>query len=222
MNKQKKANIICIIIAIVIIIAGAIFGYIKGFNIELMYSNRQEIVLTHNATLDINKVKEIASSVLENKKVKVQKVGRFENSVQIISTEISDEEKQNIINKVNEEFGSNISNDDVEKVSIANTRIRDIIKPYIIPGVATFIIILLYFIIIYNKIGIKAIILKGVFIPIVVELVYFALIAITRLPFGRITSSIALGLYIVSIIILTICFQQEKEKLLKNNQKEND
>ena len=97
MNKQKKANIICIIIAIVIIIAGAIFGYIKGFNIELMYSNRQEIVLTHNATLDINKVKEIASSVLENKKVKVQKVGRFENSVQIISTEISDEEKQNII-----------------------------------------------------------------------------------------------------------------------------
>ena len=152
--EQKKAKILCIIIAI-IIIAGAIVTGVKGFNIELIYSNRQEIIITNNTGLNIDEIKEIAESVLENKKVKVQKNQKFENSAIIISKEISEEEKENIVNKVNEKYSADISKDDVNIINVANTRIRDILKPYILPGIITFVIIVLYFLIVYNKIGIN-------------------------------------------------------------------
>ena len=219
--EQKKAKILCIIIAI-IIIAGAIVIGVKGFNIELIYSNRQEIVITNNTGLNINEIKEIAESVLENKKVKVQKNQKFENSAIIISEEISEEEKENIVNKVNEKYSADISKDDVNIINVANTRIRDILKPYILPGIITFVIILLYFLIVYNKIGIKKVLLTGIFTPIIVELLYYSIIAITRIPFGRITNSIAIGLYIASIGAITVLFQNEKEKLVENEEKEND
>ena len=219
--EQKKAKILCIIIAI-IIIAGAIVTGVKGFNIELIYSNRQEIIITDNTGLNIDEIKEIAESVLENKKVKVQKNQKFENSVVIVSKEISEEEKENIVNKVNEKYSADISNDDVNIINVANTRIRDILKPYILPGIVTFVIILLYFLIVYNKIGIKKVLLTGIFTPIIVELLYYSIIAITRIPFGRITNSIAIGLYIASIGAITVLFQNEKEKLVENEKKEND
>ena len=219
--EQKKAKILCIIIAI-IIIAGAIVIGVKGFNIELIYTNRQEIVITNNTGLNIDEIKEIAESVLENKKVKVQKNQKFENSAIIISKEISEEEKENIVNKVNEKYSADISKDDVNVINVANTRIRDILKPYILPGIITFIIIVLYFLIVYNKIGIKKVLLTGIFTPIIVELLYYSIIAITRIPFGRITNSIAIGLYIASIGAITVFFQNEKEKLVENEEKEND
>ncbi len=219
--EQKKAKILYIIIAIVIIV-GAIVTGIKGFNIELMYSNRQQIVVTNNTGFNIEEVKEIAKSVLEDKKAKVQKNEWFENSVIISSTEISDEEKENIVNKINEKYSSNILNEDVSVISIANTRIRDILKPYILPGIVTFSLVLLYFVIVYNKIGIKKVLLTGILTPIITELVFFAIVAITRIPFGRVTSSIAIGLYIVSIGVVTNFFQNEKEKLPKAKKNQND
>lgn len=219
--EQKKAKILCIIIAI-IIIAGAIVIGVKGFNIELIYTNRQEIVITNNTGLNIDEIKEIAESVLENKKVKVQKNQKFENSAIIISKEISEEEKENIVNKVNEKYSADISKDDVNIINVANTRIRDILKPYILPGIITFVIIVLYFLIVYNKIGIKKVLLTGIFTPIIVELLYYSIIGITRIPFGRITNSIAIGLYIASIGAITVLFQNEKEKLVENEEKEND
>ena len=148
---------------------------------------------------------------------------RFGNAVQIISESISDEEKQNLINKINEECGTDISNDDTKIVTVSNTRIRDILKPYILPSIITFVAVLLYFLIMYHKIGVSKVLLKGIFTPIITELVYYSLIAITRVEFGRITNAIAIGIYILAIGALTINFQKEKEKLPKNDdQKEND
>lgn len=222
MKEQKNANKIVYIIIAIIIIIGGIVCEAKGFNIELLYSSRQEIILSNATELDVSKIEEIAKSVLENKKVKVQKVERFGNAVEIISNEITNEEKENIINKVNEEYNSNISKDDIDIIKIPNTRIRDILKPYILPGIVTLVVVLLYFIIVYNKIGLSKVLLKGIFVPIITELTYYSIIAITRIPFGRITSSVAIGLYVISIGALAVCFQKEKEKLPKNEKKEND
>lgn len=220
---MKDTNkILCIIIAIIIII-GAIVCKTKGFNIELTYSNRDKINLSSNSELDSNKIEEIAKEILTDRKVKVQKLERFGNAVEVIAESISDEEKTNLINKINEECNSNISNDDTEITSISNTKIRDILKPYILPAVITFTAVLLYFIIMYHKLGLRTILLKGIFVPIISELVYYSLIAIARIPFGRITNSIAIGIYVVAIGALTVKFQNEKEKLPKNNdKKEND
>lgn len=218
-----KNTKIVLIIAAIIIIVGAIICKTKGFNIELAYANRERINVSSSQELDTIKIEEISKSILTDRKVKVQKLERFGNAVQIIADSISDEEKQNIVNKINEECGTDISNDDTKIVKISNTKIRDILKPYILPGVITFAAILLYFVIMYHKLGLKTVLLKGIFIPIIAELVYYSLIAITRIEFGRIANSIAIGIYVVAVGVLVIKFQNEKEKLPKNNdKKEND
>lgn len=222
MKEQENAKkIICIVVAIIIVI-GAIICAKKGFNIELMYSNRQEIMLSNSTEMDISKIEEISKSILGNKNVKVQELERFGNAVEIIATSISDEEKQNLINKINEECKTDISNDDIDIINIPNTRIRDILKPYILPSIITFVAVLLYFTIIYHKIGLRKVLVKGIFTPIITELLYYSIIAITRIPFGRISNSIAIGLYVVNIGILSIYFYNAKEMLQKNDKKEND
>ncbi len=223
MKEQKNTKKIVCLIAIIIIIIGAIICKTKGFNIELMYSNRQSLNISSSTELDVSKIEEISKEILTNRKVKVQKLERFGNALQITAETISNEEKENIINKINEELGSNISNDNATVETIANTKIRDILKPYILPAIVTFAAVLLYFLIVYNKIGLNKVLLNGIFVPIIVELVYYSLIAITRVEFGRITNSIAIGIYIITIGALAIKFQNAKEKLPKNeDKKEND
>ena len=48
--------------------------------------------------------------------------------MQITADSISEEEKKNVINKINEECGTDISNDDTTIVTVPNTKIRDILK----------------------------------------------------------------------------------------------
>ena len=222
MEEQKSTKKIIYCIMAVIIIIGAIVCYTKGFNVDLQYSSKQKIVISNNTVFDKTKVEEIAKEILKDRKVRVQEIGRFSNVVEIVSTQITDEEKNEIVNKINEQLGFEISNDDISVQSISNTRIRDILKPYIIPGLITFIFILVYFTIAYHKIGLKYVLLKSIIIPIAVELLYYAIIAITRIPFGVVTNAIAIGIYVGSIKCIGTLFYQKKELILKKEQKEND
>lgn len=217
-------NKLLYIILIIVIIVGVIVYKVKGFNKELNYSNRQEFEISAASTFDVSKVEEIVKSVITNRQIKVQKVERFENAIEITSAEISEEEKENIINKINEEYNENISNEDVKITSVTATRIIDILIPYIFPIIIAMVIVLVYFVILYNKIGITEVLTKGIILPILAELSYYAIIVITRIPFGRITNSIALGIFILTIGMLTICFQKQKEKLVidSKEEKEND
>ena len=142
MEEQKSAKKIIYCVMAIIIIIGAIVCYRKGFNVDLQYSSKQKMIISNNTVFDKTKVEEIAKEILKNRKVKVQEIGRFSNAVEIVSTQITDEEKSEIVNKINEQLGFNISNDNIAIQSIPNTRIRDVLKPYIIPGaIITFIFI---------------------------------------------------------------------------------
>lgn len=217
-------NKLLYLILIIVIIVGAIVYKVKGINKELNYSNRQEFEISAASTFDVSKVEEIVKSVITNRPIKVQKVERFENALEISSTEISEEEKENIINKINEEYNENISNENAKITSVTVTRLIDILMPYIVPATIAMVIVLLYFVILYNKIGITELLTKGIVLPILIELSYYALIVITRIPFGKITNSIAVVIFILTIGMLTICFQKQKEKIIidSKEEKEND
>ena len=207
-----KNKLLCIV-ALFIIIVGAIVYQFKGFNKELNYSNRQQFEISAASTFDVSKVENIAKEVLTNRKVKIQKVERFNNALEIISTEISEDEKQNIINKINEEYNETISNENISIISVSETRVHDILKPYIIPGIIALSILLLYYIIVYHKLGVKRVLVLGTFLPIMAELLYYKSIVIFRIEFGRITNSIAVGIYILTIVLLTVYFHNEKQEL---------
>ena len=217
-------NKLLYIVLIIVIIIGAIVYKAKGFNKELNYSNRQEFEISAASTFDVSKVESIAKEILSNRKVKVQKVERFDNALEIISTEISEEEKQNIINKVNEEYNENISNEGISIITITSTRVLDIFKPYVLTAIISLIMVMLYFLLLYNKIGIKKVLINGISIPILAELAYYSLIIIVRIPLGRVTNCVAVGIYLLTISALSICFQNEKEKMIikEENEKEND
>ena len=76
----------------------------------------------------------------------------------------------------------------------------------------------------YHKNGTKKVLIKSILIPIAAELLYYSIIAIFRIPFGRVTNGVAIGVYVLAIGYLAIIFQNEKEKLQikENNKKENE
>ncbi len=106
------------------------------------------------------------------------------------STIISEEEKESIVNKVNEALSLNKSNENIQIQNISEIRIKDIFKIYIIP----LIIITIMIVILYSmkKLGILKITLKTIVLLISAELTYFSFILITRLTLGRITLAIAI------------------------------
>lgn len=199
-NKNKKILIIALIG--IILIAGIAMIIIKGFNFELKYQDTQSIDLYLKREFNESEIKEITDEVLQGQPVIIQKVEVYDDMVEIISTSISEEQKQSIIDKVNEKFGTEWTSEDVEIVSTPHTRGRDIIKPYIIPFVLATAIVLVYLAIRYAKLGAVKVVFKAGFIIVIAEAVLASVIAITRFPIGRLTIPMALAVYLISLWLI--------------------
>lgn len=206
-NISKKTKILSIIIAI-IIIAGIIVIAIKGFNFDLKYEKSQKVELYLEQEFNISDIKTITDEVMPGKQVIIQKVEVFEDSVSIIASEITDEEKTNLITKINEKYGTELTADSTEIENIPHTRARDIIKPYVWPFAIATIIILVYMAVRYHKLGSVKIIAKTIGINLVAQATLISIIAITRIPFGRLTIPMVLAMYLLTMVGLTARFER--------------
>lgn len=214
---SKKAKILALLVAI-IIIAGVIVTLTIGLNFDLRYQETKKIQLYLEKDFEISDIKEITDEVLPNQNVMIQKVEVYEDSVSIISTDITEEQKINLINKINEKYGTELSADSTEITNIPHTRGRDIIRPYIVPFLIATAIILVYMAIRYRKLGMVKIILKTAFLLAVAQAVLLSVIAITRIPIGRVTIPLVLVVYVLSLLGTTSCFEK---KLANKKQEEN-
>ena len=220
-NIKKKKKIVLIIFA-VIMIAGLVVTVTVGFNFELKMQDTKKIELYLQKSFEISDIKNITNEVMPDEEVIIQKVEVFEDSVSIIAKDITEEQKQQLIEKVNEKYETEISADSVEIVTIPNTRGRDLIKPYIIPFAISTVLILAYIAIKYRKLGSSKVIIEvvlEVLILIVLAQVWlFDIIAITRYPIGRLTMPMAIAVYIFTLLAVTT----KLEKLLKDKKEENN
>ena len=214
-NISKKAKILSIIIAI-IIIAGIIVIATKGFNFDLKYEKSQKVELYIQQEFEINDIKAITDEVMPGKQVIIQKVEVFEDTVSITAKEITDEEKSDLITKINEKYGTELSADTTEIQNIPHTKGRDIIMPYIAPFAIATVIILAYMAVRYHKLGSIKIIAKTIGMNIVTQATLMSIIAITRIPFGRLTIPMVLAVYLLTMIGLTTKF--EKNLLSKKSE----
>ena len=212
---KNKTKIIAVIIAI-IIIAGIIVTLTVGLNFDLRYQEAKKVELYIAQEFEISDIKTITDEVLPNQKVIIQKVEVYEDSVSIISKDITDEQKTQLVEKINEKYGTELSADSIETVTIPHTRGRDIIKPYILPLIISTVIILVYMAIRYHKLGVIKVLLKTIFATVVVELILLSLIAICRIPVGRLTIPMVLTVYLLTLVGITTRF----EKQLKNKKGE--
>ncbi len=214
---NKKTKILAILIAM-IIIAGMIVTFTIGLNFDLRYQEAKSIQLYLEKDFQIGDIKQITDEVLPNQAVVIQKVEVFEDTVSILAKEMTEEQKSNLINKVNEKYGLELTTDSIQITNIPHTRGRDIVRPYIMPFAIATIIILVYMAIRYYKLGMIKTLLETVALLIVAQATLLSVMAIARIPIGRITIPLVLAVYVLSLIAITSYF----EKKLAEKRKEEE
>lgn len=212
---MKNKNIIIYVIICLIIIAGVAVWEAKGFRTEMQFTPRKEIELTNYTGIDVSDIEAIASETLGNTRFMVQRVETFGNAVVIVAKDITEEQRNNIVTKFNEKYGTELKSENIEIVSIPFTRIKDVIKRFIVPGIVSLVLFLTYFVIRYKNIGWKKVTIKTLLTPVVAELLLFSIISIIRVPFSRLAVSLGVGTYISIIIVLTIMFENQRNKIIK-------
>ena len=204
----KKQKIAMIILAI-IIIAGLAITFILGFNFDLRMQETKKIELYLENNFEIADIKNITNEVFPNQEVMIQKVEVYEDSVSITAKEITEEQKQNLINKINEKYGTELTADGTEIVTIPHTRGRDLLKPYVMTFSIATIIILAYMMIRYRKLGAIKTLLKVVFICVIAQATLFSVIAITRIPIGRLTMPMVIIVYLFTLLGITAKLEKQ-------------
>ena len=207
--KDPKKMILWMLIAI-IIISGIIMVATKGFNVELRYKAHKTIELTIGQTVDAEKIQAKADEIFGKGKSIVQIVEVYKDTVQITAEDISEEQKNSMVAKVNELYPQEVTEGeeakdliDASKVTIRgseNARLRDFLKPYIIPVIIVTIIVLAYYAILYRKLGVIKVLLKAVLSITVSQAVLLSILALIRFPMGRLTSPLILLVYVISLI----------------------
>ena len=221
MKQFIKSKQLKIILMLLVIIAGIAMIAVKGFNFDLKYQDTQRVELYLKTEFNISDIRQITNEVFGNQKVMIQKVEVFEDSVSITTTSISDEQKSNLITKINEKYGTELTAEDTTVEDIGHTRGRDIIKPYIIPFVIAVIIVLVYLGIRYYKLNIAKVIAKSIGIMALAQILLFSVIAITRIPIGRLTIPMVILVYLLTLFGITNMFEKDlaKKKLEENKDK---
>ena len=171
-NKEiLKSKIILNIIVLGIIIAGIVIIATKGMDVALDFSEKNKIQIPLEQEFSNDEIYSIVKEVMgNNKNIHVTKVEVFSDIIGIEADVISNEEKNQIISKINEKYKKQINKDDIEIVYIANTRLLDVVKPYIMPISVSFAIILGYMAIRFRKLNSIFVVLKMGLTTIILQL----------------------------------------------------
>ena len=200
--KQKNIRIIITAIEALVILAGIVVINIMGFNKELRFSQSQSIDIYIKQEVDKDKVKNIVNDVLGSENNMVQTVEIYKDMVTIRAKEITDEQKDNIVSKLKENYEFEQTAENTTVKTVPATRIRDIYKRYIIPFTISGVLLLIYMAIRYYKKGILKVLGRTIIFPIFGELFLLSIISITRMPVGRFTPVLVIAMYIASILMV--------------------
>ncbi len=206
MEKIIKILLICLIIA------GTIITATVGLNVGLKYSANTQININIGKEFAIKDIENITNEVFENKRVIIQQVELYKDMVQITVKEASEEQLSELNTKINEKYGIENAISDLEIINNSNVRLRNIIKPYILPIIIVSVIFILINMIIYRKIGIWTAAYITAMNIVAPQAILSSIYAVTRLPINRLTSTIAVIVYFISITLNMVYLNKIKEE----------
>mgnify|MGYP002516715009 CR=1 FL=1 len=212
----KKTKVICLVL-VVVIIAGIVVIATAGFNVELSMQKNNRVELYLEKDFEISDIKNIANEVFQNKQTVIQKVEVFGDTVSITTNEITDEQKQQLVEKVNGKYSSELTSDSIEIEKIPNERLRDLINPYIFAFSLATGLILVYMMLKYKKLGMLNILIKTLCTIVIAQVTLFSVIAITRIPVGRLTIPLVIVVYLVTLYTLTHNYENKLDKIGEEN-----
>lgn len=203
---------ILIILAVIIAIAGIAMIAVKGFNYGILYSNTQRLNIYFENNFELKDVEQIAKEVLGNNII-VRKGNLFGTVASITASEITDEQKENLITKLNEKYEIEIDKEkDVVTMNVPQTNMYDIISSYITPSIIIFILVLVYSAIRFKKQGIVKSLVIPMLSTILVLAVYVGIYAIARIPVNDLFMVFAMLLFIATLIFNTMKLNATENK----------
>lgn len=214
---KNKKLIYGIIMAIIII--GIIVTYVFRLNFTLTYSENTRINIYITKEYNIEDIRNIAEEVFATKQIAYQEIEKFNEAVSITVKDASDEQIQNLENKIKEKYELESTDGLVQTTTIGHLRGRDIVKPYIVPMTIVTVIILAYVGIRYMNLGVYKTIFTLFARLIVAEALLLSIIAIVRIPIGIYTMPVAIGLYILVTMVTVIEYQKKLEKISAEEKK---
>ena len=207
-----------------IIILGAVITLTMGLKADISYRKNVEISIHIGKKVDIEEIEQIAKEVFPKETLKVQGIEFFEDTVSITMNSKTDKELkeklEQLNTKINEKYSlENTVEKNIRVIHNPKVKLSSIIKPYIAPIAISMLIIMLYAVIRYKKLGMIQTALTYFIYTFVGEATYLSIIAITRFPINRMVVPVGLVLYIM--IITTLSFINER-KLSQMIQTENN
>lgn len=204
-------------ILIAIIIAGGIVVGVNGFNKSVQYKRNVTIYVKIGQEFENKDMMNIAKEVFPDESVIVQKVELYNDMVSFTLEEKSDEELQpkleELNNKINEKYELENTVDDISVTHNPKVRLYDIAKTYVIPiGICT-LLVFIYAMIRFRKLGVFRTLGKYIVGVIGTEAVYVGLLAITRYPIDAYVVPVGLFIYAISILVVTVKRENKLKKL---------
>ena len=208
MKKIVQVLLICLIIAGIIVISTA------GFNVGLKYSEHIEISINVGSQFNVADIKAITKEVFGNTNVLVQQVELYKDMVQITVKEATEEQISSLNDKINEKYEIENQLTDIKIVHISNVRLRSIIKPYILPISIVSIITIVFAMIAFRKLGVLRVAYEMAISIVAPQAILASFYAVTRIPVNRLTTIIAIMIFIISITLPMVKLDKEKEDKL--------
>ena len=109
MEKISENRKVILLGIILLIVAGIIVVVLKGFNLPIEYQKHETINFKIGTNFDLNKVDNICKEVFGNRAYSIREVELFNDSAAISTENFTDEDKQNLVDKINGEFGTNFT-----------------------------------------------------------------------------------------------------------------
>ena len=197
---SKKSKILCVIL-VIIFIAAIISTAIRGLNVSMEYAEGTSIVFDLGKQYDKKDIKQIAKEIWPKESIFVQKVEVYDESVLIKVSQVNDEQLDNLATKINEKYGLELKKENFTILYNSNNKIRDIVKPYIIPLIIATALIVVYYSIRFK--GVKEI-LEFLLSLVAVEGIIYSIYALAMLPINIITMPIVMIAYGLVTIFVTL------------------
>ena len=110
---MKKAKIVLKVLVLTVILVGLILTFTIGLNYGLRFQKSQAVSLQIVDGYDINELREIAREVFGNQRVMLQEVEIYNDRVIFTTSAISEEQKIELVNRVNEKYFSEVEEIDI-------------------------------------------------------------------------------------------------------------
>ena len=202
---DKKKKILYTVIALIIVV-GILITCIWGFNVNISYTEHKQVDIYIGKEFNSEDINKIAKEVLGKQEIRVQKVEVYEDMVSINAKEITNEQLEQINQKINEKYELENKADSLTIISVPKIRLLDEIKPYIMPIIISAVIIR------YRKIGVLKLLISLVKSLVLPQAIYFSILAITRLPICRLTMPVALVILVVTLFVEYNNLEKAKDK----------